>query len=141
MKHLILTLYTAICFSFHVWAQTPSTPVDFYPPTVVPDRIIATWHDDPATSFSVNWRTSINVLKGVAQIKKAVASPDFDSIKLGEAKTEMLLNDLHVAHYHSVKCSGLSRATTSSYRFGVGNNCSEWVHCTTASHGRKAFCF
>ena len=85
MKHLFLTLSAILLIACSITAQTPAAPVDFYPPSVVPDRIISTWHDDPATSFSVNWRTSINVIKGIAQIQKAAAGPDFDSVKVAEA--------------------------------------------------------
>lgn len=141
MKHLFLTLYAILLIACSITAQTPAAPVDFYPPSVVPDRIISTWHDDPATSFSVNWRTSINVIKGIAQIQKAAASPDFDSVKVAEATSEILINDLHAAHYHSVKFSGLSPETTYAYRVGDGNIWSEWVHFTTASKGVKPFSF
>ena len=116
MKHLFLTLSAILLIACSITAQTPAAPVDFYPPSVVPDRIISTWHDDPATSFSVNWRTSINVIKGIAQIQKAAAGPDFDSVKVAEATSEMLINDLHAAHYHSVKFSGLNPETTYAYR-------------------------
>jgi hypothetical protein len=63
MKHLISTITTVLFVACTAMAQTPAAPVDFYPPSVVPDRIISTSHDYPATSFSVNWRTSINVIK------------------------------------------------------------------------------
>jgi predicted phosphodiesterase len=141
MKHLILTLVPALCFHFSVSAQTPIAAVDFYPPSVVPDRIIASWRDDPATSFAVNWRTSINVSKGIAQIQKAVAGPDFDSVQIKEATTELLVNDLHAAHYHSVAFSGLSPETIYAYRVGDGTIWSEWIHFTTASKSVKPFSF
>jgi hypothetical protein len=46
MKHLISTITTVLFVACTAMAQTPAAPLDFYPPSVVPDRMISTWHHD-----------------------------------------------------------------------------------------------
>ena len=43
-------------------------------PTPLPDRVVLTWNDNPATTQSVNWRTDISVKKGFAQLAIANAN-------------------------------------------------------------------
>lgn len=119
-----------------------NVPVDYYPPTPVPDRIITSWKTDPSTSFSVNWRTSVSVSKGAGQIAPASASPDFDSIQATEAVSEMLVSDMSAAHYHSLNFTGLKPNTLYAYRVGDGMNIwSEWIHFRTAEAKEAPFSF
>ena len=37
-------------------------------PTPLPDRVVLTWEDDPATTQSVTWRTDASTKKGLAHI-------------------------------------------------------------------------
>jgi Purple acid Phosphatase, N-terminal domain/Calcineurin-like phosphoesterase len=137
-------LFSLLFFS-SVWllnAQTTAALVDYYPPGPVPDRIITSWKTDPSTSFAVNWRTAITVTKGVGQIAVASASPDFDSIMVTEASSEMLVSDLSAAYYHSLNFTGLKSNTTYVYRVGDGQNTwSEWIHFRTAEAKEAPFSF
>ena len=43
-------------------------------PTPLPDRVVLTWNDDPATTQAVNWRTDVSVKAGLAQLAIANAN-------------------------------------------------------------------
>ncbi|MCW8924912.1 MAG: hypothetical protein OQJ84_01545, partial [Xanthomonadales bacterium] len=47
-------------------------------PGAWPDRVIATLTAEPASSFSVNWRTGAGVISTVAEIAPATAAARFD---------------------------------------------------------------
>ena len=54
-----------------------------------PDRIILTFHGDPATCRAVTWRTDKTVTKAVAQIAEAKVNSSFTSdIITVDAETE-----------------------------------------------------
>jgi 3',5'-cyclic AMP phosphodiesterase CpdA len=123
-----------------------------YRPTPLPDRVILTWSDDPATTQAVTWRTSTAVSNPIAQIARAEAGPGFDPIdkrvKPGPDKittinavTEPLVTDLSTAHYHSVTFTGLRPATQYVYRVGDGVNWSEWFQFETANDKPAPFDF
>ncbi len=115
---------------------------DAYAPTAMPDRIILTLNEDPATTQTVNWRTSVEVATGLAEIAPAGAGPDFPlNAKRYEADTQALKSDLSTAHYHSVVFSELQPGTVYAYRVGDGVNWSEWFHFRTASATPEAFSF
>ena len=139
MRNLLL-LFVCTC-TLYLHGQNAAPVIDYYPPTLVPDRIITTWKTDPATSFAVTWRTAISIPKGIGQIALANAGPDLDSIKASEAKTELLVTDLNVAHFHSVNFTGLKPATLYAYRVGDGTVWSEWVHFRTAAAKEAPFSF
>jgi len=120
----------------------PVKPAEMYAPKVLPDRIILTWADDPATSQAVTWRTSTAVTKGMAEIAVADAGPGFPkTAKQVEAATEPLKTDLSEAHYHSARFTSLKPSTKYAYRVGDGVNWSEWFHFTTASDKPEPFSF
>lgn len=122
-------------------AQDKAPIIDYYPPSQVPDRIILTWETDPVHSMAVTWRTAIYVEKGYAQIKIADATPNFDDAKTIEAKTEKLVSDLNVAHYHSVNFTDLQPNTLYAYRVGDKTLWSEWSHFRTAADTTEPFSF
>ena len=43
-------------------------------PSPLPDRVVLTWNDDPATTQAVNWRTDVSVKAGLAQLAVANAN-------------------------------------------------------------------
>lgn len=117
-----------------------------YAPTPVPDRVILTWSDDPATTQSVTWRTDTSVKEAIAQISETADGPSFDPISSRDPKpgdgtrtvtavTASLRTDLSVAHYHSVTFNGLKPKTRYVYRVGDAAklNWSEWFQFQTAS--------
>lgn len=117
-------------------------PAEVYRPTVLPDRIILTWADDPATTQAVTWRTSTEVTKALAEIAVAEAGPGFPKKATSvPATTELLKSNLSDAHYHAVRFTGLKPATKYAYRVGDGVNWSEWFHFLTASDQPEPFSF
>ena len=67
---LVFALQVAV-----VYAHTPEPvpEVELHRPLDVPDRIVLTWTDDPATSQAVTWRTAARVDSAVAEL--TVATP------------------------------------------------------------------
>ena len=117
-------------------------PAETYAPKVLPDRIILTWADDPATTQAVTWRTSTEVTKALAEIAVADAGPDFvKSARQVLATTQPLKTDLSEAHYHAARFTDLKPAKKYAYRVGDGVNWSEWFHFTTASDRPQPFSF
>jgi 3',5'-cyclic AMP phosphodiesterase CpdA len=115
---------------------------EVYKPSLVPDRIVLTWEEDPATTMSVTWRTSTDVQKGVAQIALATADPKFgDKAPTHAALSDLLTTDLGPSQYHSATFRDLKPRTKYAYRVGDGVNWSEWSHFTTASDGPEPFSF
>ncbi len=121
-------------------------------PKRLPDRIILTWADDPCTTQSVTWRTSVAVQASLGQIALSEVGPGFDPIgkksstpntKIVQvpAQTEYLKTDLSEAHYHSLTFRDLVPATQYVYRVGDGTNFSEWFQFETASDKPEPFGF
>jgi 3',5'-cyclic AMP phosphodiesterase CpdA len=115
-----------------------------------PDRIVATFDDNPATSFAVTWRTSEAVTQTIAQIAVASADARFDrTATTVRARTERLdLNNVNIdgvshrtywnahippAHFHSVSFRDLKLNTQYAYRVrGDRGAWSEWFQLRTA---------
>lgn len=115
-----------------------------------PDRVIATFEADPATSLAISWRTAANVTATRAEI--ALATPDarFDlAARSVPAQTERVeLDKLMVAGspvavaanealpavaYHSVRFDALKPDTLYAYRvMGADGHWSEWFQTRTA---------
>ena len=114
-------------------------------PSKNPDRIILTFHGDPATSRAVTWRTDNNIKKGVAEIAIATVNSNFKSTSstyeaiskpfdLGQYKG----NNSLIVNYHSVIFENLKPDELYAYRVGDGNEYwSEWIQFRTAQK-RKA---
>ena len=117
-------------------------PAAMYAPTAVPDRIILTLNEDPRTTQTVNWRTSVEVSEGLAEIAEAEVGPYFaEKATQHVATSEALKTDLSTCHYHSFTFRGLKPDTTYAYRVGDGNNWSEWFHFKTATAEDSPFSF
>ncbi|MBV6647267.1 MAG: fibronectin type III domain-containing protein [Cyclobacteriaceae bacterium] len=109
-------------------------------PSKDPDRIILTFHGDPATKRAVTWRTDSTVDQAVAQIAGATENSKFtdDAVTL-EAETESFDLGLYKGnsslkvHYHSVIFEGLKSDKLYAYRVGDGQgHWSEWIQFRTA---------
>lgn len=117
-------------------------PAEMYKPTAMPDRIVLTLNGDPRTSVAVTWRTSVDVVKGIAEIAEAEANPYFsEKAKQLEATSTALKTDLNTAHFHTVPFSGLTPNKKYVYRVGDGTNWSEWFHFKTAAAENEPFSF
>lgn len=113
-----------------------------YAPSALPDRIVLGWNGDPRTSQSVNWRTSVDVAQGLAEVVQADAGPYFaEKAKQISATTEMLKSDLSSAHFHSATFTDLKPGTVYAYRVGDGTNWSEWFQFRTAAAKDEPFSF
>ena len=109
-------------------------------PSKDPDRIILTFHGDPARSRAATWRTDTTIAKAVAQIAEATVNSNFTTKALTKnAKTEPFDLGLYkgntslVVNYHSVVFDGLKPNKLYAYRVGDGDEYwSEWIQFRTA---------
>ena len=111
MKKILFCL--SISFCLNVIAHQDWNGKNFselaHLPSPIPDRVVLTWNDDPATTQSVNWRTDISVKKGFAQIAIANANGRTLRPKKFDAKTTYFKSDINEAHYHSVTLKTLKK--------------------------------
>ncbi|MBX3445064.1 MAG: metallophosphoesterase family protein [Planctomyces sp.] len=111
-------------------------------PSLLPDRVILTWSDDPATTMSVTWRTSTEIEQGLAEIAPAAPDSKFpERAARIRADRQRLDADLGPAQYHSATFRDLSPSTRYAYRVGDGVNWSEWNQFSTASADPQPFSF
>ena len=110
-------------------------------PSPLPDRVVLTWNDDPATTQAVTWRTDTSIEVGLAQL--AVANANGRALKPDEfkAETSYFKSDINEAHYHSVTFKNLQPDTLYAYRVGDGVNWTEYYHFKTASSEEEPFSF
>lgn len=109
-------------------------PAVVHQPGAMPDRVILNWTEDASTGFSVTWRTSTEIEKGIGEIVLADDGKDFPKqARKVDAATGSYTTNLGPAHTHSVTFSGLTPATDYLYRVGDGKNWSEWSQVRTAS--------
>lgn len=110
-------------------------------PTPVPDRVVLTWKDDPATSQSITWRTDTSVKQGYVEFAVANANGRALETRSIKAQTETLQSNINTAKYHSVTLTELQPETLYAYRVGDGANWSEYFHFKTASQSARPFSF
>ncbi|GAB1307524.1 metallophosphoesterase family protein [Urechidicola sp. KH5] len=109
-------------------------------PSKDPDRIILTFHGDPASNRAVTWRTEVSVTASVAQIAEATVNSKFvKDAKTINAKTEVFdlgtykSNAPLKVHYHSAIFTDLKPDKMYVYRVGDGkDHWSEWIQFKTA---------
>lgn len=118
--------------------------------SVWPDRVIATFEADPATSLAVSWRTIASVTTARAEITLATPDAridlaarsvqaqservDLDKTMFGDATIAIKANDtLPAVAYHSVRFDDLQPDTLYAYRvMGADGHWSEWFQTRTA---------
>ena len=77
MQHLSrLFILFLILFSFNSMAHDNGKVTKYsaelaHAPTPIPDRVVLTWEDDPATTQSVTWRTDAKTKIGKAHLALA----------------------------------------------------------------------
>lgn len=98
-----------------------------YPAPDHADHVVLTWSDDPRTTQTIQWRTSIRVKRGMIrfQPKAMGAVLDGNRVRSKRATTEQLstptlIND-PLEHRHTVVLRGLKPATTYIYSVGDGS--------------------
>ena len=139
MKYLSRILFfLSILVSFNLFTHQDGEVVGYSPeqahaPTPLPDRVVLTWEDDPATTQSVTWRTDTATIKGMAQL--AIANANGRALDTTEfkAETTFFKSDINEANYHTVTFKKLEPDTLYAYRVGDGVNWTEYYHFKTAS--------
>ena len=92
----------------------PTLPVA----TDVPDRILVSWKMDPATSFSVTWRSKAGP-DAVAEIAEATPGPEFlANVIRFKGETSPLKTNLGTVHMHAATFHDLKPETIYVYRVG-----------------------
>lgn len=137
---------------------TPSRP-PWQAASPWPDRVIVTLERDPATSFSVTWRTDASVDSAVAEVVESTPDSRFDvgatevaaesetvdpRRKRIEGDTHPLgfNRDLAPVRYHSATITGLEPDTLYAYRVrGAEGHWSEWMQTRTAPAAGEPFKF
>ena len=105
----------------------PTLPVA----TDVPDRILLSWKQDPARSFSVTWRSKAGA-DAVAEIAPAEAGPQFvKQARLIPGKTSPLKTNLGTVHMHAATFKDLKPNTLYVYRVGSRRTVARlpWFRC------------
>lgn len=143
--HLPFTIPSAQGYDGEQGHDHPPQPADaaeVYRPGLLPDRIVLTFRNDPATTQAVTWRTSTDVKTALAEIALAGPGPEFvNQRETVKATSQALMTDLSTAHYHTLEFQNLKPSTKYAYRVGDGVNWSEWFHFTTASDQADPFSF
>ncbi|MFY0686752.1 MAG: metallophosphoesterase family protein [Cyclobacteriaceae bacterium] len=127
--------------------QVPQFAEDWSKPGAHPDHIIINYGQDPSTTASVTWRTSVKSKVGYAEIAIATAAPKFwRNATTIQAITETLdaseVDDAQIiSNYHSVTFQNLEPETLYAYRVGDGKIWSEWIQFKTASDKETPFSF
>lgn len=123
------------------WEPTRLAPLEEFAPSPMPDRVVLTWSDDPATTQSVSWRTDDTVMAAVAEI--AVAGdlgPKLEASRV-EARTISFTSTDAACHQHTATFTALQPGTLYAYRVGDGANWTEWFHFRTAALDPEPFSF
>ena len=87
MKKFTLVFLSLLSFSIiphDNWSPTKLSEEIAHAPSVLPDRVVLTWNNDPATTQSVTWRTDTSVMAGLAEI--AIANANGRALKTSEHK-------------------------------------------------------
>jgi hypothetical protein len=108
-----------------------------YLPDAMPDRIIATPAQDPATGFAVNWRTNARVDVALLQIARAGDSPDVGTPREVRATTTAYTLDGRAAHVHRADVGGLQPDTLYMFRVQGQGAWSGWRQLRTAADAGK----
>ena len=143
---LILLTFLLLVLSLNMvshegWEATKYAPVDAHAPTPLPDRVVLTWEDDPATTQSVTWRTDTSTKKGMAHLAVANSNGRALEVETINAETTLFKSDINEANYHSVTFRNLEPDTLYTYRVGDGVNWTEYYHFKTASDRPRPFSF
>jgi len=130
-------------------APTPSPfpAAKQFAPTPIPDRLVLTWSEDPATTIDITYRTDDATEPTVCQwIAASEVLGNHRNGEIPEAETlegsgESFRSDMGDCRMHTVRLRGLEPSTRYAYRVGDGVNWSSWNHFQTASRGAEPFEF
>ena len=77
------------------WEPTKFSPKLAHEPSPLPDRVVLTWEDDPATSQSVTWRTDVSIKAGKAHLAIANSNGRALDTKEFKATTSYFKSDIN----------------------------------------------
>ena len=116
--------------------------IERYAPSIIPDRIVLTWAEDPKTSQTITWRTSTEVTAGFVEYAAAQHGPGFlTSTERVPAESEPFRTDISTSHTHRATLRNLTPGGTYVYRVGDGTNWTEWYQFTTEPLTTEPFSF
>jgi len=126
----------------HLIQAFRSTP---YPSSQKPDQIMLTWSDDPATTQSIQWRTSADVNNGQVLFweKGSDQKKPFEIEATCSLLEDRLLQNDRYIHRFTATLTGLAPETTFAYKVGnpVKNIWSDEAEFKTAPERQKPFSF
>lgn len=105
--------------------------------TPMPDHIMISISDDPKTTMSVTWRTSIDVKHGYVLVREDGANEQ----KRFDAETDVFESDIDISNMFWAKLTGLKPGTKYYYTCGDDNNRSEEYYFSTQPEGLNKFKF
>ncbi|MGN9911032.1 fibronectin type III domain-containing protein [Phytohabitans sp. LJ34] len=121
---------------------------EIHKPSPVPDRIMLTPTETPATSQRVTWRAEATAEWAQAEILEApkalgqVAPPTGAVTNVKAIATTPVNTSLgYASTYHTAEFTNLKPNTRYTYRVGDGTNWSEWIDFTTAAADFQPFSF
>lgn len=114
----------------------------FYEPKAMPDRVVLTPTETPATSIAVTWRTDTLTTSPAVQVAPSSHGPGLllEGREL-RATSRKLRAQNGAAHHHSLVIDGLKPATLYAYRVQGSGTWSEWFQFRTASSTPQPFQF
>jgi len=135
LASLLFCIVPALLFAQSTLVPEGEAP---YQASVFPDRILLLPTASPATSQTINWRTSDSVDKALAEITEAHASPGLHltaNRRTGVSRPLEAGNG--AAHHHSVTFDGLTPDTLYAYRVRGDGTWSEWFQFRTAADDHR----
>ena len=116
-----------------------------YPSSNKPDQILLTWNNDPKTTQSIQWRTSIDNKKGVVRYwTKGGDKNKYKEIDaLANVMEDVLLKNDRYINRFTARLENLKPGTTSNYIVGnpETNIWSDTAEFKTEPAGKEAFSF
>lgn len=138
MKYLrVFLTATVLCGQFFVQSATAQntlvpTGSAYYAPSEVPDRIVLTPAESPATNQTVNWRTSARAPSAMAQVVAAADHPALHiDARTHDAQSLQLITENGLSLHHSVTFDDLEPDTLYAYRVSGADTWSEWFQFRT----------
>ena len=115
--------------------------VTIHPSSAQPDQVVLTWSEDPATTQTIQWRTSPEVKDGEVRWRPAP-----DGAWQNAPAESFLLEDDNLANdsknqRHNVTLRGLEPATAYAYQAGLGGEWGAEHHFTTGPGTPESFSF
>jgi acid phosphatase type 7 len=114
-----------------------------------PDQVMLTWSEDPRTSQTIQWRTSVQANRGYVDYQKKSdhlrfqpLKPSRETAQTTRLETRTLLND-RVVYRHTAVLRGLTPGSTYVYSVGDGSEegWTELSEFTTAPAAAQSFSF